>query len=767
MLEDRNLLVQIGFAALGLAFAGSVWASRDRLRAGTVRSITGLLLVALGTYGLAAVLGALPGAADGESLAGGLGPGIGSPLARSLGAVGLLVPLAVVALGVARFLDLSLTSAALPVAFALASLAGLVVGTALATDGSLPVLYGSLAASAALGLRGLVGSLGAWIAVLAWISVNLLLAFPADPGVVVRRAAAIGWRVLVGLGVAAAALGRAVSTGIELLGRTLRAGAVAGADAARSLALDLAERFEARRGPRRGGSARRRRLRRRAIAEREGGLSGDGGGASDAEAELPVPVAESVDPPPPVAERSVPGIPEDDLPLPQGPRQLELDKMAEDPGPPVGPRRTKVGSTDIADYKIPPVSLLEEPAPSEVHRPSRDELITHAEALEQKLADFGIQGQVREVSPGPVITRFEVVPAPGVKINPTRSFLRRATVPFCDAGVGMVQARWGHLNRDYSLLTRVAAFLLDGHLIVEQSARHLSGRFFNFNGTAGIWRREAIESAGGWSHDTLTEDLDLSYRAQLAGWRFVFLPDLVVPAELPVEMNAYRTQQHRWAKGSVQTAIKILPRMIRSDQPLFRKVEALFHLCSNSSYLFMLVPSLLVLPILPFRGEMLGGAALPLYALSFVLATLSVVAFYGVTAREAGQPIRLRWVLAIMSLGIGLSLNNGRAVIEALFGHRGKFRRTPKYRVESRRDGWKGKAYSGSRDLFGLGEVALGVYFSVAIAYALWAGYWGSIPFLVLFQAGFLYVGLTSLRFEIPLPRAVQPSQSAVARAGR
>ncbi len=350
---------------------------------------------------------------------------------------------------------------------------------------------------------------------------------------------------------------------------------------------------------------------------------------------------------------------------------------------------------------------------------------------------------------------------------PNRSFLRRAIGPFRDPEVGMVQARWGHLNRDYSALTRVAAFLLDGHLIVEQSARYLSGRFFNFNGTAGIWRREAIDSAGGWSHDTLTEDLDLSYRAQLAGWRFVFLPDLVVPAELPVEMNAYRIQQHRWAKGSVQTAIKILPRMMRSDQPLSRKVEAFFHLCSNFSYLFMLVPSLLVLPILPFRGEMLGGAALPIYAASFVLATLSVVAFYGVTAREAGQRIRLPWILAIMSLGIGLSLNNGRAVVEALFGHRGEFHRTPKYRVESRGDGWKGKAYSGSRDLFGLGEVALGVYFTIAIIYAIWAGYWGSIPFLVLFQAGFLYVGLTSLRLEFTPPRVVQPSQRAVASAGR
>jgi len=351
---------------------------------------------------------------------------------------------------------------------------------------------------------------------------------------------------------------------------------------------------------------------------------------------------------------------------------------------------------------------------------------------------------------------------------PQKSFLRRAIVHFADPEVGMVQARWGHLNRDYSLLTRVAAFLLDGHLIVEQTARHRSGRFFNFNGTAGVWRRAAIEAAGGWSHDTLTEDLDLSYRAQLAGWRFVFLSDLVVPAELPVEMSAYKTQQHRWAKGSVQTACKLLPRVLRSDQPLKRKAEALFHLCGNVSYLLILIPSLVALPILPLRHQLLGGWALALYALSFLLATCSVLVFYTVTARDAGERLRFRWIVAIMSLGIGLSLNNGRAVIEALCGSRGEFHRTPKYRVESPRDSWRGKAYAGARDALGLGELALAIYFTAAIAFAAGAGYWGSIPFLLLFQTGFLYVGLTSLRPELGLPRALRRhSQRAQASTGR
>ena len=143
------------------------------------------------------------------------------------------------------------------------------------------------------------------------------------------------------------------------------------------------------------------------------------------------------------------------------------------------------------------------------------------------------------------------------------------TLPhFTDPKVAMVQARWGHINQDYSLLTKIQAILLDGHFVLEHGGRNRAGCFFNFNGTAGIWRREAIADAGGWQHDTLTEDLDLSYRAQLRGWQFVFLPDLVAPAEVPVEMNAFKSQQHRWAKGSIQTCCKLLPRILRSDLPL-------------------------------------------------------------------------------------------------------------------------------------------------------------------------------------------------------
>src|SRR5438034_811344 len=187
---------------------------------------------------------------------------------------------------------------------------------------------------------------------------------------------------------------------------------------------------------------------------------------------------------------------------------------------------------------------------------------------------------------------------------PTSDFLTRLMPHFGDPGVGMVQARWGHINQDYSLLTKIQAILLDGHFVLEHGGRNRSGRFFNFNGTAGVWRRSAIDDAGGWQHDTLTEDLDLSYRAQLRGWRFVFVSDLIEPAEVPVEMNAFKSQQHRWAKGSIQTCRKLLPQILRADIPLGIKAEAFFHLTANFNYPLMCVLSLLMAPSMVIRYNM-------------------------------------------------------------------------------------------------------------------------------------------------------------------
>jgi cellulose synthase/poly-beta-1,6-N-acetylglucosamine synthase-like glycosyltransferase len=330
---------------------------------------------------------------------------------------------------------------------------------------------------------------------------------------------------------------------------------------------------------------------------------------------------------------------------------------------------------------------------------------------------------------------------------PSPDFALRTLPYFSDSSVGMVQARWGHLNRDYSALTRAQSILLDGHFVIEQTARNRSGRFFNFNGTAGIWRRACIESAGGWQHDTLTEDLDLSYRAQLEGWRFLFLPDLVAPAELPVEINALKTQQHRWAKGSIQTGLKLLPRILRSRLPFGVKAEAFFHLTSNFAYVLMALVSLLFFPAMRVREQMRWSALLALDLPIFLLATGSVLTFYLLSQREvrAGWGSSLRCLPILMSVGIGLCVNNTRAVLEAILGRRTDFERTPKLRVEGRSRPGTRREYRGSLSKLTFLELGLGIHFTAVLAYALAHRIYASIPFLLLFQAGFLYTAFLSL----------------------
>ncbi|MGE3840753.1 MAG: cellulose synthase family protein [Vicinamibacterales bacterium] len=331
---------------------------------------------------------------------------------------------------------------------------------------------------------------------------------------------------------------------------------------------------------------------------------------------------------------------------------------------------------------------------------------------------------------------------------PPPDFLRRTLPQFVEPRVGMVQARWGHINQDYSLLTKIQAILLDAHFVLEHGGRNRSGAFFNFNGTAGIWRRDAIVDAGGWEHDTLTEDLDLSYRAQLRGWRFVFVPDLVSPAEVPVEMNAFKSQQHRWAKGSIQTSLKLLPRILAAPLPLGVKVEAFFHLTANFNYLLMVVLSALMFPAMYVRYNMGMYEMLLIDVPFFIAATWSVAYFYMACQRElypTSWTTRLKFLPLLMSIGIGLAVNNARAVIEALMGKQTEFARTPKYGIERQSDDWADKKYKQSMAVQPLIEVGLGLYFTFTVFYALANGIYGSLPFLVLFQVGFLYTGLLSI----------------------
>ena len=330
---------------------------------------------------------------------------------------------------------------------------------------------------------------------------------------------------------------------------------------------------------------------------------------------------------------------------------------------------------------------------------------------------------------------------------PPPNFLEDVVDYFSEAPVGMVQTRWGHINREYSLLTQVESVILDGHFIIEHGGRHLSGRFFNFNGTAGIWRRTAIESSGGWEHDTLTEDTDLSYRAQMLGWKFLYLPHIVCPAELPVEMNSFKTQQSRWAKGLVQTAIKLLPRIMRSDLPWKIKIEAFFHLTANIAYPLMIALSLLLLPAMIVRFNQGWFQMLYIDLPLWLASTASVSTFYLISQKELYPDwrMRLKYLPFLMSVGIGLSVSNSKAVMEALFGIKTTFKRTPKYRIESKKDRWTTKRYLRRTGMMPMFELSLGGYFALVVLYAFVNQNYPTIPFLMLFVIGFTYMGLMSI----------------------
>ena len=345
------------------------------------------------------------------------------------------------------------------------------------------------------------------------------------------------------------------------------------------------------------------------------------------------------------------------------------------------------------------------------------------------------------------VARGELVAVFDADFVPSPEFLRRSVHFFTDERIGMVQVRWEHLNREYSHLTQAQAIFLDGHFVIEHTARNRSGRFFNFNGTAGVWRRATIEDAGGWQHDTLTEDLDLSYRAQLAGWRFVYLPEVVSPAEVPVEMNAFKSQQHRWAKGSVQTARKLLPRILRGDLSWAVKVEAFFHLSANFTYPLMILLTVLMPVSMVIRFKHGWYEVLLLDLPFFWTATVSVVLFYVASQREIGIPWwkRLKYLPFIMALGIGMCVNQSKAVIEALVGYETAFNRTPKTGMRGRDRTWLKKKYRTLLTAQPLLELALGAYLTSAIWFALDKGVYFSLPFLLLFQWGFFYVGLVSL----------------------
>ncbi len=334
---------------------------------------------------------------------------------------------------------------------------------------------------------------------------------------------------------------------------------------------------------------------------------------------------------------------------------------------------------------------------------------------------------------------------------PPRDFLARTVHHFTDPSVGVVQTRWSYLNRHFNLLTEVEAMLLDGHFVIEHGARFGSGLFFNFNGTAGVLRAKMIEDAGGWQHDTLTEDSDLSYRAQLNGWRFVYVPSVDCPSELPVDTYGFQVQQSRWAKGLTQVAIKLLPRILRSKEPWRVKLEAFCHLTPNISYPLMLVMSALMLPVMIVRFYMgvfqMLTVDLPLIVASFC----SIWAFYLMAQRELDRKNWKRAIVlmpALMAAGIALTLINTKAVIEALLGIKSAFARTPKYAVGDNKVKIQNASYRRRSGWLPYAELAVGGYFAYMVAYAIETWNFLAVPFLMLFVVGYWWAGFSTLYQE-------------------
>ena len=330
---------------------------------------------------------------------------------------------------------------------------------------------------------------------------------------------------------------------------------------------------------------------------------------------------------------------------------------------------------------------------------------------------------------------------------PPVDFLQNTIHYFTDEKVGLIQVRWDHINRDYSMLTQVQSIFLDGHFMIEQTARNSSGRFFNFNGTAGMWRKTCIIDGGGWEHDTLTEDMDLSFRAQIKGWQFLFLPHLTAPAELPVDVNAFKSQQHRWAKGTMQVCKKMLLRILRSKIPFKAKMEAFIQLTNGIVYPLMIIFSILMFPALVYRTQV-GWKTLVLVDLPlFLAATISINSYYAASQIEIFKRKgirRLKYLPIVTALGIGLCVSNAKAILEALVGYKTGFVRTPKYNVENKKQKSL-RRYKVKNNWLPYIELFLAIYFFAMVYAAFHIKAYAAVPFLLLFLYGYSYMATVTL----------------------
>lgn len=333
---------------------------------------------------------------------------------------------------------------------------------------------------------------------------------------------------------------------------------------------------------------------------------------------------------------------------------------------------------------------------------------------------------------------------------PQPDFLLRTVPYFSDPTVGVVQTRWAHLNEEYSLLTGLQAFALNAHFYVEQVGRWAGGHFINFNGTGGVWRRRCIEESGGWHSDTLTEDLDLSYRAQLRDWRFVYLPQVMAPAELPAAMDALKSQQFRWTKGGAETARKHLGNVLRASLPWTTKLHATFHLLNSTVFLAVLLLSVLSVPLVFVRRQL--PELEPVFRLASVfLLTLLPLVYYYYSAWRYANPIG-RWgaflgkFLLFLAVSMGLALHNSRAVLLGLAGQRSAFIRTPKMGLIRRQGSWRGRYRTGRFDGLTVLEGLLTLYFLFGIGAGIYFADYGLLPFHLLLAVGYGLVFYYSVR---------------------
>ncbi|MDP2159165.1 MAG: glycosyltransferase family 2 protein, partial [Flavobacterium sp.] len=330
-------------------------------------------------------------------------------------------------------------------------------------------------------------------------------------------------------------------------------------------------------------------------------------------------------------------------------------------------------------------------------------------------------------------------------------FLNKTIAEFTSDNIGMVQTGWDHLNLDYSILTKTQAFGLDAHFTIEQSGRNNAGLLINFNGTAGIWRKTCIEDAGGWEHDTLTEDLDLSYRAQLKGWDFKFIEDIRTPAELPVEMSAIKSQQFRWTKGSVETAKKIIPSFVKSDLPFKQKLFGLLHLLNPFIFVFMFVTGVLSIPLLYIKNQNNQFDTYFNFASVFILGFLIMIVFHWITSRSILHRKLSFWEFiklfpTFCSISLGLSYHNTKAVLEGIIGKKTPFIRTPKFNVRKLKDQFLNNKYLTNRlSPSTFTEILLSVYFFSGIYLAFYFNDYGLLPFHLMLFVGFSMISCYSI----------------------